>query len=569
MFSPSPHYNSGGNSDDAHRDPVFFRDPEEFYEPHNSYYAYPEEKMRSQEFNSQSRRPIRTQIQPNRSVNPFREINIKSRIDPSAGNPHYEDYETGDNNFDSGNANKFYYDENENDTIGGNYTNNPFKTNYQASRNINKQTDSYEIFDSSPGKYSYGRGSGTTYASSDDNNVKYPLIKKDAYHTAIKVNDVGSGSTIGSRKLSTARKQLIVTAYFKSFKILALITFLLFFCPLISTILDLSCVSSNTFCLPKFEIQSSGPLESDSVEVSLFSSLTMQPIHRETTTSLEDALGLIEKFLNGLSGMVLDSTFNPLLIRAKIEEAFENENSVIFKFSNFGYCKEIVDRYVIENTCHPYFGYGIDVPSVFIKDLAYTLSLQEIEGDAEYVSNIFAENYRDLFNFLKIKEYRDNKFLFYGFLSSILSISSSYMSIIEFLLDLGSLITCVIISLVLKSKANRSLSAYKNYLFESNSKRHFSEQHYQFARVQGFLIGVTIVIWISTIMRILGVTYELVYILQIENVLKSLNLRLIEGIKLVSSGTVVDILNVLIHLCVSICLTACVLCKPWIVKVTI
>ncbi|GAV26839.1 hypothetical protein PMKS-000295 [Pichia membranifaciens] len=566
MFSPSPHYNSGGNSDDAHRDPVFFKDPEEFYEPHNSYYAYPEGDMKLKDFNSQSR-PICTQMQPNRSVNPFRDLDNTSRINRSAG---HSQYETGNKNFDSVNANKYYYDENENDAISGHYNNNPFKTNYQASRNINgKQTNSYEIFDSSPGNYPYGRDSGTTCASSDDNNAKYPLIEKDPYNTAIKVTDVGSGSTIGSRKLLTARRQLMVTAYFKSFKIMALITFLLFFCLLISTILNLSCVSRNTFCLPKFEIQSSGPVENESHEVNLFTSLTMQPIHRDTTSSLEYALGAIEKFLNELSGLVLDSTFNPVLIRSKIGEAFENENSVIFKFSNFGYCKQIVDKYVIESTCHPYFGYGIDVPSVFIKDLAYTLSFQEIEGDAEYVSNIFAKNYRDLFNFLKIKEYRDNRFLFYGFLSSILSISSSYMSIIEFVLDLSSLITCVIISFVFKSKANRILSAYTKYLFESNAKRHFSEQHYQFARVQEFLIGVTIVIWISTIMRILGVTYELVYILQIESVLKSLNLRLIEGIKLVSSGTVLDILNVLIHLCVSICLTSCVLCKPWIVKITI
>lgn len=553
---------------------MFFRDPEEFYEPHNFYYGYTEEKTNIRPFKPQLRYPdSQSQPQPNHSRNPFRDANTnKLKITPSAMNLHFDHFEVDNSDFDNGNENKYYYDEKDNDNTGRKCSNYPFKNGYLLSKNVsNRQTNRDEIFDS-PGKYSDCKDSGSTICvSSFDSNFKYPLIKKDKYHATIKISDEGSGSgsTIGSRKLLTARKQLIVAAYFRSFKTIALITFLLFFCPFISTMLDLSCVSKNTFCLPKFEIQSSGPLESGSNEMSLFSSLTMQPIHRDPTSNVENSLSLIEKFMNGLSGFVLDSAFNPVLIKSKISETFKSDHSIIFKFSNFGYCKEMIDNFTVQKSCHPYFGYGIDVPSVFIKDLAYSLSQEEIEGDPEYVSDIFAENYRGLFNFLKLKEYHKNKFLLYGFLSSILSISNSYMTIIAFLMDLGSLITCVVITMIFKSKANQSLSACKNYLFESNAKRHLSEQQHQFGQIRGFLIGITIVIWISTILRILGVTYELIYILQIENVLRSLNLRLIEGIKLVSSGAVLDILNVLIHLCVSISLTACVICKPWIVKITI
>lgn len=591
MFSPSAHYNSGGHSGPADKDPIFFKDTEEeFYEPHNSYYTYPEEKHAKDKNINYTNNHIDN---INIYRNPFGNGNNPKTEEPLNQTNEYQHWSKY--NITNNKPKHSYYLDNGN-TYEKSYNHNPFPSDqfhkinnknnrfkpYQSFNNLNNkdsfgydnfnrpQTD-FESFGNSPGKYSFGKEESGSVTCVDTNDNTKPNYKaKDQYHTSIKINDSGTGTSIGGQKLLTARKQLVVKAYFKSFKILSLVTFLLFFCSIISTIVELSCISKDALCLPKFQIQSSGPIENvKTTNSGLFNAFRMQPVHRDPGPDLEENLMMIETFIDGISGMVLDSSFNDKLMKSKIGDVFENKNSVIYKFSKFGFCREITDEFFIETICHPYFSYGIDVPSVFLKDITYSLSLEEIDGDAEYVSNIFVANYRSLFHILKVGDYRDNEFLFYGFLSSVLSCVSSYFSIVSFIIDVGCLVSCMLMLIVFKSKANNSLSAYRNFLFESNLKRQIAEQKFKFVRLQGFLTVITILIWVCTIMRILGLVYEIIYILEIVNVLKELDLKLIEGIKVISSGSILDGIDVLLHLFISIGLTIFVVCKPWIIKVSI
>lgn len=610
MFSPSPHYNNGGYSGNSDNNPVFFKDPEEYYQPQNSYYeqtlpdnrnSYGHKKFKHSFSNDISHQQQLTEIgqTDNYQGNPFNTIgryndkictdfknnaflsnksntyatknsyNFNKNPKSFYFNGNNDGYEKYDINplLDSNSipeqeylreSENFYY----NDSSNSNNNTSPCKLKDSRYEN---GSSSFDIFDS-PIKNTFSKYTGTT----TDENVhgfKFDKPKTEKYHTSIKINDSGSGSSIGSQKLSSARKQLVVAAYFKSFKSLSLITILYFFCCMISVLLIISCISNDGFCFPKFEIQTSGIVEPNVDDLGILSALTMQPIYRNSLPAIEDELNLVEKFLDGLSGMVLDSSFNEQLVRDKISEIFESDEAIIFKFSNFGYCKETSNEE--NNICHPYFAYGLDVPSVFIKDLVYTLSSEEIEGDAEYVSNVFVENYRSLFHFLNFSQYNESEYFFYGMISSILSKVTSYATIVECILDIFLLLACVIISVVFKAKANKSLSDYKNYLFESNLKRQFDEQNYQFSRIQRPLLIITSITWVCTFLRISRISYELIYIIKLEAVLKNLNMRIIEGIKIISSGLIFDICNALIHLFIVVSLTKCIISKPWIVTASI
>lgn len=582
MFSPSPHYTSGGNdNENPENDMIFFKDTEEFYESDNYYTSNQQTQNKNQKLHTNRKDNSRCFNKSNKTHND----NII--INNNTNDYYFNSNETDDSNdYDFENENLYYHEKSS--TITNSNNESPYQVKKDKSFN-NKESNSIDIFDSPIKMFNKYSGSTTCsienekigYNQNNTNNNKnyysekyFSPLRYGKIHTNIKINEKGSGSSIGSQKLLSARKQLIVSAYFRSFKILTLITFFLFICSIISTLTILSCISNTCFCLPKFEIQSTGLIKDSDVFINILNVFNMKPIIKDSSFDLKQHVTLIENFLGVLSGMVLDSSFNNKLIKDKINEIFENDESIIFKFNNFGYCKQ---QSLDENniSCHPYFGYGLDIPSVLIKDLTFSLSKEEIEGDAEYVSNIFVKNYRSLFHFSKLNEYyndnnnNNNKYNLFGILSSLFSIISSYLIIIEFTLDLALLLGSILISIVFKHKANRSLNAYKDYLFESNLKRQFNEQKYRFSKIEGFLIGLTIFSCISTILRIINLIYEIIYILQIDNVLQKIDLKIIEGIRIISSGCVFDIVNILIHLIISICLIICIKYKPWIVKVSI
>lgn len=583
MFSPSPHYTSRGNDDteNQEKDMFFFKESEEFYEPDNYYNS-------NQQVQNEHNRKLYTNDQSIPNINNFNNplkngntVFTKSNKNYNTNNNNKIDYYFDNNRsnyHDFENENPYFYNETSTTIANSNYGS---LIKDQKLKKFNNKA----IFDS-PIKL-FNNYSGSTVCSFENDKVGYNQKnfnrnyfspKYEKIHTNIKINEKGSGSSIGSQTLLSARKQLIVSAYFKSFKILTLITFFLFICLIISTLTILSCISEKCFCLPKFEIQSTGLIQNNSKFINILNIFNMRPVFRNSLSSIDfkKNLTLIEKFLDILSGMVLESSFNNKIIKDKINELFENNDSIIFKFNNFGYCKQNLSSDETNILCHSYFGYGLDIPSVLIKDLTFSLSKEEIEGDAEYVSNIFVNNYRNLFQFYNNNnDYNDidnnnsNKYLYFGILSSILSMISSYLIIIEFILDLGLLLGSILITIIFKHKANRSLTAYKDYLFESNLKRQFNEQKYRFLKIEGFLIGLTIFSCISTILRIINLIYEIIYILQVDHFLRKMDLKIIEGIQVISSGCILDIFNILIHLIISICLIICIKIKPWIVKVSI
>lgn len=399
-------------------------------------------------------------------------------------------------------------------------------------------------------------GSSTYVASFD-------YTKKKEIPEIFKVSN--PGTSVSSQRVGIIRRQLLLQSHFKSFKILSVLTFLMFFCPLVSVLLGISCVSNDSICLPRFQIQTSGIV--DTKDDGFFSWFDWKTIN-ENIVSQETELKIIEKFIDGLSSMLLPLPYDSNLITAKIEDIFQNEKSVIFKLSDFGYCKEVIDDYNLrtEKICHLFFPHGLDIPSVFVKDLTYMLSKADIHEDAEYISNIFSKSCRDVFNFLDFSDFKDKDLSFYGFLSSVLSHINTYLTIVEYILDVTSLVILIAVSVTFKIKAKKSLTLFKDNLFDSNFRKQYTEQSHKFLWIQICLLLVIVLLSISTILKLIGVFYILVYGLKTVSLLTELESGLINGIKIVSSGMIFDIFNIIIHFITGLVLTLCVIYKPWIVE---
>lgn len=397
----------------------------------------------------------------------------------------------------------------------------------------------------------------TTYVDSSE------FGKKKNAHTSIKVNN--SPNSVSSQRLAITRRQNILKSYFKSFKILTILTFLMFLCPLISVLLGITCVSTDFVCLPRLQIQTSGIVDQgSSASLPWFE---WNAINKNKGMEQKE-VQLIENFIGGLSSIVLTSPFDANLVSLKIKEVFQNEKSVIYKFSDFGYCKDIIGerKHETETICHLTFPYGLDIPSVIVKDLTFMLSVEEIDGDAEYVSDVFSKSCREVFKFMDFKAFGNIDLRFYSFMSSVMSGKIAYLSVIEYLLDVISLIMLIVVSISFKSKANRSLSTFKNFLFDSNFRRQYNEHTHRFLWIQMSLIVAVVVLWICTILKIVGVAYVLIYGVKLTSILREMDTNTIKGIKLFSSGMVLDVFNMTLHMIIAVSLTVFIIRKPWIIN---
>lgn len=194
------------------------------------------------------------------------------------------------------------------------------------------------------------------------------------------------------------------------------------------------------------------------------------------------------------------------------------------------------------------------------------LSVEEIDGDAEYVSDVFSKSCREVFKFMDFKPFGNIDLRFYSFMSSVMSGKIAYLSVIEYLLDVISLIMLIVVSISFKSKANRSLSTFKNFLFDSNFKRQYNEHTHRFLWIQMSLIVAVVVFWICTILKIVGVAYVLIYGVKLTSILREMDTNTIKGIKLFSSGMVLDVFNMTLHMIIAVSLTVFIIRKPWIIN---
>lgn len=429
---------------------------------------------------------------------------------------------------------KFEYANNERDGI----RKNPFLKN---------NTKGYKSNNSNP--FNSMKGVGKSSESNTDISNDYD--EKLKFHISIE-------------STQTRRKHLIIQSYFKTFEILTALTFLLFLCPLISIILESSCTSENDFCLPRFEIQTSGSVDreySDNLYDGMFS---MQLISKDLGTK---DLSTIEKLTNGLSTLILDTPLSVDVIRNVLEDVFENELSVIYKFSDFGFCKQYVDGDAIETECHTFYKYGLDIPSVLIRDLIYSMA----EGDSEEVSDLFFLNYKRIFNILSLNPFSfqkyksENSTLFYTFLSLNLNKFKSILGLIEFSIDLISLMVLISVVIVLKGKISGKL-LHKDYLFDNNFQRAIEEENQKTVMLEKILKVVSTLIILSLLFKIIGIIYIIVYESLVVKNLHKFNINLINGIKMISDGTILELVNIVIHLIISIGLMKCIKYKPWMVS---
>ncbi|TID16243.1 hypothetical protein CANINC_004242 [Pichia inconspicua] len=441
-------------------------------------------------------------------------------------------------------------------------SNNYFKGNPFVNQECSgKTTQNFSIHsnqhnEATPGYIMGNTNDSTTFVDSSE------FGNKKEIHTSIKVNN--SANSVSSQRLAIARRQNIMKSYFKSFKILIILTFLMFLCPLLSVFLGITCISTDLMCYPRFQVQTSGIVDQNDVSsLSWFKWNTINGNKEIEVTEIQ----YIEKFIDSLSSIVLTSPFDANLVTLKINEIFRNQKSVIYKFSNFGYCKDITNdlTLVTETICHLTYPYGLDIPSVLVKDLTFMLSEEEIDGDAEYVSDVFSKSCREVFSFMNFNVFGNINLKFYSFMSSVMSRKIAYLSIFEYFLDVVSLFLLIIVSIGFKLKANKSLSTFKTLLFDSNFKGKYNEQTYKFVWIQMCLTAVVIILWISTILKLIGVAYVSIYGVKFTSLLREIDTNVIKGVKLFSSGMILDVLNLMFHLIVAVSLTLCVICKPWIV----
>ncbi|GMM45186.1 hypothetical protein DAPK24_017610 [Pichia kluyveri] len=392
-------------------------------------------------------------------------------------------------------------------------------------------------------------GSSTCFSSEND------FYNKEKYNPL---------TSVSTERLIIARKQIIMKSYFKSFKILSLITLILFACPIISLICEMSCISKEGLCLPKFEIQTSGKEN----YITGFNIFQMQKVGKGSNKISSEVSDIFETIINGLSGLILDSSFNKDLIKQSIDNIFNNKNDIIFKISNFGYCKEMFNGVSTFSECHLISkGKGTDLVGVILKDLIYTLSSMEIEGDAEYISNLFVDKYQVM---IKNLHTGDNKYLMYGYLSLLLGEMNSIKSIIGIVIESTCLLMSIIITVYFKDECNKKLNLFKEYLFDKKYREEESDK---------FSISITIIniiikmigflILVNLLLKISGVIYEIGYIITIKKLIEENQLNIINGIKVISKGMILEIFNIVSQLTVLILLIVCVISKPWIIKIII
>ena len=594
MFAPSAFYTGATNPGMEHKEPEFFKDPEaETFSPVDD----PRNNTTSNVINkggfqyNASRFDAGNEnvfVDGKKFCDPFSNSkplfrNARNPFVNRGNNSMNERFDCGKRGFNTFNMSN---------NLQSNFTpRSPFSNNstIKASRadaklNIYASSDSDSSSTPHRNRIDRDSASSTYIDSGEEEKLTQFNFKGGPIRSSLKVNDLSLSTpeSLSTQRLVISKKQMLMRSYFNSFKLLSLLALILFFCPLISILLDISCISNDSFCYPLFEIQTSGKVENQN-RLNPFEVFEMKSIGKSTIGKkfTEDTYRVAENFLSGLSLMILDNPFNSELVRETLDANLDSTNTeVTYKFANFGYCKEVVDLRDVtfedddltDTQCHLMLGHGgTDVPSVLVKDLAFHLSEEEIEGDPEYVSGLFQDAYRNFYKGFNLKTMKATKYLMYGFSSIILSQGNSYLALFELVFDIASVVLCVIVSSYFKSQGNKSLLSFKNYLFDVNMKQQFSieEQEHKFSLVQVLLIFAASFVWISCVLKIGCLVSTSLYASQIHQTLSEMEFAVFEGIKVASAGAIVELLNIGIHLVVGIGLVTCIISKPWVVKVDI
>lgn len=606
MFASSAFYSGGIESAIDDSEPLFFKDPDVKafspiddprnnttstfvskggYNNHLSKFSHVNENIYP-ENTDRLRNPFHnTRNSPGNVRNPFinrgnnktNVFNVNNRT-----NLNQSTKMQGENNANNFNFNLRKSDFNTRSSFQNNIISNRVKPDMKIDSNPNSLSDSNS--NSYVTRAERDSESSTYIESSPDEKFMRYQMKNDLIKSTIKMYDysLSTPESVSTQRLIVSKKQMMMRSYFNSFKILSLLTLLLFLCPILSILSNLSCISTDGFCYPQFEVQTSGKID-DLNEQTLISPLSMKPFTKlkQGKKFNEEMYKVIEGFMGGLAVLILENPFDANLFRETLDKNLDNlDAQVTYRFSSSGYCKEVIDLRefisevddISENQCHLMLGSGgTDIPSVFIKDLTYQLSEEEIEGDPEYVSGLFQNAYRSFYRNFNISTMKATKYLLYGFSSIVLSQFNSYFSISELIIDIASVVLCVMVASYFKSQGNKSLLSFKNYLFDVNMKRQFSveEQKQRFSLVQTFLAISVLFVWVSCILKIVSLTCTLIYAFQIQKTLNQIDFTVFEGMQVASSGTILELCNIALHIIVGVGLVACLIIKPWILRVDI
>lgn len=129
-------------------------------------------------------------------------------------------------------------------------------------------------------------------------------------------------------------------------------------------------MSNGGICLPRFEIQTpelTGLVDTNGLMSKIFG---MQKISAEPTSVAE--LTLAERLVDFLSKTILSNSFDRGKIQESIVNVFDSNDTMIFKFSDYGYCKKTSTEKKLISECHA-MSTGTDIPSVMTKDITYSL----------------------------------------------------------------------------------------------------------------------------------------------------------------------------------------------------
>lgn len=176
-------------------------------------------------------------------------------------------------------------------------------------------------------------------------------------------------------------------------------------------------MSNGGICLPRFEIQTpelTGLVDTNGLMSKIFG---MQKISAEPTSVAE--LTLAERLVDFLSKTILSNSFDRGKIQESIVNVFDSNDTMIFKFSDYGYCKKTSTEKKLISECHA-MSTGTDIPSVMTKDITYSLIQEEITGNADYASDFSVRNYHDFFKELHFIQYERNLYLMYEGLKQVL-----------------------------------------------------------------------------------------------------------------------------------------------------
>lgn len=378
-----------------------------------------------------------------------------------------------------------------------------------------------------------------------------------------------SPNSTESKRLESARAQLVMRSYFKAFRIISMITLVVFLCPLLTTVMEITCVSSSTKCFPRCEIQTSKSLPYGG-RYRLSNIFSTKGIRIASMESHKDnIITIASQLLQSFSEKILDSPIEVDKIYAKLAGIFHNSERVTFKIGHLGYCKWTDTHTFTKVQCHSLFENGFDLFSVFMKDVMYELSLEEIDGDAEVVSGIFVNAYKRFIEKQVITDVEFDQMVQFGYYSALLSKVMTGVCLSQFGLDVFALVLCGAVVYHLKNKTKaESIRRIKNAVGRSLSP--VDQRKTTTSRlIYTLLTLANVCLIVALCMKVCTIAYEMWYLQRLEAIMNVLNVQVFEGVRMLGSGTSLDIVNCAVHIVIIALLTVVLVARPWVMKIVI